>query len=689
MAAEQLQDILERAYAILEKAGKRGAPKIPKGPHPGVRRIAEFKESQHPRGPDGKFIRGAGAESGGKIHQVHNPTGIKTNFKDASPNQQREIMAGVLNSSSKGELTPRDLVTRSGFATGSIPDKEHAAATAATVERMVRQGHAEVILTERIVKGAGGKTQYNEDGTPQTHEVYSIKLTEKGKADFASAKVDLKHSGDIKRPVKLDPVAGGEHAKWQEFRESTFPDTKTGVMGRQFSSNPNAPEMTHKASRKDIDEWTATVKNTDKKALGEALKTPRADRSPVQQSMIDKHQKASAELNAIKGKKSREDLYSGDASRGSIVKEPHEFFDGTSSVNGIIGVMTGNKTMLANSKLILADQKFGHEAVLQKHGISPTDAHKPYFANTLSHADGKAMGPDDFPGLPAGEAGGKILKKASKAIFTPGTYGSNVREQVIPAGVVTRPGKAGPQQPKEYEAFMASDAANNAVKELVKGGMKQADAVKAAGTMVKNYISSPIAKFNESFGDIMKHAPAGFVYTNPVSGFKMNFEKFDVKDALKKSLKVTSKDGSTKTAGVSFPYAGGVDTAGTRRGVSALFVQNWDAAAMASISNGIKSPYTLHDAIAIPKSIVNGNTSNRLNTEVAIAYNKIAKADPVNDMGNQIRTAIQADKYLSPEQKSKSIASLDKSLQAFNSGVGAGGSKSVNIPTTNQHFVPD
>ena len=699
----ELQNALERAYAILEKAGKggKGPSKIPKGPHPGIRRVIDFKEQQHPRDPSGKFIRGAGVESGGKVHQAHNPTGFEKAFKDSSPNQQREVMAGILNSSSKGELTPRDMVTRSGFATGSIPDREHAASVASTVDRMVKQGHAEVVLTQRAVKGSGGKIEREADGSPKMTDVYTVKLTEKGKADFAQAKVDLKHSGDIKRPVKLDPVATGEHAKWQASREAVYPNTKAGVMGRQFSSMKTAPEMTHKASHEDIAKWQATVKGTDKAKLKEALKVPREERTPEQHQMIDSYSKANAELNAIKGKLSREDVFSGDKSRGSIVSEPHEFFDGTSSVNGIIGVMTGNKQMLANSKLILEDQRFGHEAVLQKHGIDPADAHKPYFANTLSHADGTSMKPEDFPGLPEGAAGGKILKKASKAIFTPGTYGSNVREQVIPAGVSVRPGKDGPALPKEYEAFMASDAANNAVKELVKGGMKQADAVKAASAMVKNYISSPIAKFNESFGDIMAHAPAGFVYTNPVSGFKMNFEKFTTKGVksegaaaaptlgIKKSITVKNPDGTSGTAAVTFPHVGGVDAAGTKRGVSALFVQNWDAAAMASISLGIKSPHTLHDAIAIPKSIVSGGNSDKLNEQVADAYNKIAKADPVNDMGHQIRQAIQASSSMTVEQKSKQLASLDKALHNFNTGVGKFGAKSVKIPKKNRHFVPD
>jgi hypothetical protein len=328
---------------------------------------------------------------------------------------------------------------------------------------------------------------------------------------------------------------------------------------------------------------------------------------------------------------------------------------------------------------------------------------------------GNAMKPKDFEGIGSAfnhdkERTAEALKKASKAIFTPGTYGSNIHAAVWGEHTAD-PGR------------LASGGADNAAKILQTSGMTKELANKAAAQMAENFRSSPLYQFNSAFKGIMKHAPEGFVYTNPLSGFHMNFDKFKTTEAkisvnpktgkeyksrqtLQNSIRMPVVD---KTSGkpvegvkqVAFPYARAErDSRGSASGAAALFIQNWDSAIMSKLGTDLKSPHTLHDAIAVPKG---KEQKAALAKAVANAYNRTAKIDPIGNLVNQIKDTLKHRERLSAPKGSKpskaylkKIAALDAALKHFRSLSQQKPSAStghnlagINVPSDNAHFVEE
>lgn len=563
--------------------------------------------------------------------------------------------------------------------TGQHPDKELAEGVTKTLARMNKAGllnvkHEEVPLVDKngtVVlrkledRVFTGDPKKDYEANVVTRTQLAVSLSSRGQAGAKS--FDIQHTGEITRPAKYDIDPESAAGKFLLQRREEYADTRVAVMGRYFSSNKNAPEMTHSYDKEKVERLsaarTAAKENFDKVAA----KYPKDSKE---------YKEARKDFNTADHKYTVGQSLHDTRGIRDVIHKDKEFYDATSSVNGIIGTMTGNQSMLMNSRLAPGyDKEYPHSATLAKVAGIKDGAFKPYFANTLTGAAG-TLQPDDFKGLGTkGAASAKdVLKDASKALFTPGTYGSNVHGATYESKI------SGLTQ-------LASGGAKNAAKLLEESGMKHDLAVKTASKMAENFKSSPLVQFNQSFRELVSEAPEGFVYKNPMSGFDMTFDKYSrnkleevvtdrgprtriAKDKdgnpiqLSKSIRLTTTEGKTVDARV--PYVQQLrDSGKTGSGAAALFIQNWDAAIITELGREMKSAHTLHDAIGIKKG-----QATKLHEQVAKAYNKVAKADPIGDLGRQIAKHVQREfERQHPKPTPAQKRSIERKLQSIRNSV--------------------
>ena len=292
-------------------------------------------------------------------------------------------------------------------------------------------------------------------------------------------------------------------------------------------------------------------------------------------------------------------------------KDVH-FYDATSSVTAHIGAMTGDETSLKMSKLLPGDGKPpAHHSLAQKLGVSEDSTAKPYFTVLSSPISGKSLDETDFEGFNGS------LKKVAKAIWTPGSYGSKPHQM-----------------------------AKNVQSLLEKGGMKPDLAKATTEKMLSNFKETALYEFTPKFKDIMREAPMNFVYENPMSGFRMSFNKY--KD---ETHRITLAGKQIKAR-----IPGEYSKIRSLNGSAALFIQNWDSAAIAELSLGVKSPYTVHDAIGISKS---KGALQKLNAQVARTMQKVQDIDPLKNLAQQIIKQHKANKT-----NEKDMKRIERNLEA-------------------------
>ena len=671
-----------------------------------------FQSSQHPRDKKGRFTF-----KHGKAPKRVNEAGVTVDFNKLPLQKQREIIKRAMLSSVKASsgvagMSADRIMFHVSMATGQHPSKALAKQVGGQLAALAKTGEITVNLSERAKRDKSGKVQlvkeelrvYKDkaktildyEASIAKTPVYEFRVTEKGrmhetKGTFSSLKgYDFKHSGDISRPIKLETNPDSMHGKMLAQRRQVYPDSKTASMGRFFSTDKNAPENTHTHTKESV----ALLRKSASAAqvrLNAAMKTGNEDliKSAKREYKTLKHESDVASGLLASNKLERHKAFPND-----------QFYDATSSVNGIVGTITGNKSMLQNSHLQdFGEMTYSHTKALEHAGIAAKNAHKPYFANTLSGV--KTVTPADLKDI--GKAYGndkdktaEALKKASKAIFTPGTYGSKIH------GTTYLSQYTGKQ-------VLASNGARDAAKVLVNSGMTHENATAAAKKMAENFQSSPLQRFNSAFGEVIKNAPAGFVYTNPMSGYQMSFDKFKItktENKIKSFLSINTRmptidaKGNIAEKQVKIPYAlSDRDTRSTNSGAAALFVQNWDSAIISSLGTSTGSSATLHDAIAIPKT----TPYKTLQTQVAAAYNKAAKLDPIKNLADQIKDQLKVNQALAIRAKklgklggtkpltkkafTKKLWMVDQSLSNFRKlGDGPG---IVNVPDGNNHFVEE
>jgi hypothetical protein len=626
------------------------------------------------------------------------------------PSAERMRLVRSAIKSLPNAASPSSLMFALGQLTGQRPTEDMAKGVATTLRELQARGKIKLKLTEHDVMDENGRALLKPDNqrvlkvNPRTGEVSIDFEASKVKAQSyviqnagkdPATKYNLQHTGEITRGARYDPVKGSPAETMVNMRAKEFNQgaSRTATMGRYFSTDPRAPENTHKVKLSDVTSAQARVKE-GKRNLDNAIIS--GDKKAID--------KATQEYKNLQHKAAvKQAIFTSDKLSRSEAYKNSQFYDATSSVNGIIGTMVGNKSMLQNSRLQeFSKDSFPYTKALAKVGVKADDAHKPYYANTFMNAQtGKGLTEADFKGFGSKlgndpKAMQAAIKDASKKLFTPGTYGSkiNTAEYTIKTG-----DNAG-------KKMLVSGGAANAAKILREAGMSWDDAHNTAKKMAANFQSSPIQAFNGSFRKLISTAPEGFVYTNPMSGYRMTFDKAKATETkirpngkkyqaalhVSASLKV---DG--KTRDVSIPYALPYrNTAKTGSGAAALFIQNWDAAVISSIGINMKTAKTLHDAIAIEKG---PNAKSDLQRAVAGAYNKVAQLRPVDDLARQIKVfTLQQYKANHPNMSQKERKNLLKKIRAINAAqknfrnvmyLPNQGPGIVNVPPKNNHFVEE
>jgi len=663
----------------------------------------------------GRFTTGEGAVGGGSAKGATrvNQMGIKAPFNKLPLGKQMQIVkTAIASNKGKGTIGLSRIMYNVSQLTGQHPGADLAKGVAKTIETLNNRGHIsikseEIPLTDKnghIVlrkledRVFTGDARKDFEANVVTRKSVNISLTPAGTVGIKG--MDIKHTGDITRPAKYETEANTPAGKFLEQRRETYKDTATAVMGRYFSSNKLAPEMTHKYTDKKVEELNK-ARNAAKAALDKTTKGSDEWKKALRDfSTADHKAQVGAYLNANRAIR-------------EVAHKDKEFFDATSSVNGIIGAMTGNQSMLANSRLHEGyNKEYPHSKTLEHFGIKA--AFKPYFANTMSGAAG-TLTVADFKGIgtKGAESPKDVLKEAAKKLFTPGTYGSNIHGALYEVKTGPHAGTLAP----------ASGGTKGAAKVLEESGMSRALAISTAAKMAENFKSSPLVNFNQSFRQLIAHAPEGFVYENPMSGFKMSFDKYSrnkyeeqlspsgkpvmklVKNkdggtvALSRTQKITGEDGST--INLRIPYVNDLRAGRqTNSGAAALFVQNWDAAIITQLGTDLKSAHTLHDAIGIKKG-----QEKDLHRYVANAYNKLAKLDPIGNLAKQIIAEHKRQfKITTPKPTTRDLKKLASYIRAIQSSLlnvrnstrnpgqpeftnhNQHNLGNVNVPPTNEHF---
>lgn len=322
------------------------------------------------------------------------------------------------------------------------------------------------------------------------------------------------------------------------------------------------------------------------------------------------------------------------------------FFDATSSVTAHVGAMTGDRQSLMASKLIKSEGTPKHHELAQKLGIKAKDTNKPYFASLSGTNPANALTPEDFKGL---KADGHAIKAVAKTIWTPSSYGS-------PLGMAT----------------------SRAITALKQGGMTDETLIKAtARKLTQNFKETQMYNFTPQFKSIISEAPDNFVYTNPMSGFKMSFNEFKTykHEVILGGHRITA----------SIPTHIGFDKRGVKKmGAAApLFIQNWDAAVISQLMKDMKSPHTAHDAIGIKKAY-----QKDLNKAVVKAMNTVKNHNPIKDLANQILRQ-HLKNGMSREEYRKLRARLLGKVVKMTHGRSQISDFTVNPDVGNNHFQPE
>jgi hypothetical protein len=181
--------------------------------------------------------------------------------------------------------------------------------------------------------------------------------------------------------------------------------------------------------------------------------------------------------------------------------------------------------------------------------------------------------------------------------------------------------------------------------------------------MLDNFKETSLASFSGGFKKIIAEAPENFVYENPMSGYRMSFNKHNTEKVYLTLGTARAGSGSSslneKPIKLRADVPTTVNSRKTRSGAAALFVQNWDSAVMSDLMIANKSPYTVHDAIGVKSSML-----GRLNANVAKSMSKAQKHDPLKELADQIMK--QHKKNGTPQDKlNKHQKDLEKALKAL------------------------
>jgi hypothetical protein len=354
----------------------------------------------------------------------------------------------------------------------------------------------------------------------------------------------------------------------------------------------------------------------------------------------------------------------------------HKWYDATSSARANVGAMTGNQELLDSVKLGRGGKVKDTPAIATAKKLGIEHPEKPYYAilNQKKNGGTEITADDLDIGTLMKDKGN--IKKVVKAVDTPRLYGGRPGQTIL-STTQTILDKAG----------YGNDSKNiptPAIKEKAKS---------LATKLVNNFDLTPIAKFEKGFNEVAKLMPDNFVYTNPINGFKMAFQKHDMV-----STRVALKDQNGNPFKISIRTPGEVNTQQSKSSAMPLFVQSFDAAVKDEVAVRLKNVMSKHDAFAITST----SQLPKLRETVASAYTKIHKADPINDLARQMKAQLArqigspvrvgGSKRTGYKYKTYTKAMYDKQVKQINDAVKRfpgfvnGRPPSVTIPPNTDHL---
>jgi hypothetical protein len=354
----------------------------------------------------------------------------------------------------------------------------------------------------------------------------------------------------------------------------------------------------------------------------------------------------------------------------------HKWYDATSSARANVGAMTGNQELLDSVKLGRGGKVKETPAIATAKKLGIEHPEKPYYAilNQKKNGGTEITADDLDIGTLMKDKGN--IKKVVKAVDTPRLYGGRPGQTIL-STTQTILDKAG----------YGNDSKNiptPAIKEKAKS---------LATKLVNNFDLTPIAKFEKGFNEVAKLMPDNFVYTNPINGFKMAFQKHDMV-----STRVALKDQNGNPFKISIRTPGEVNTQQSKSSAMPLFVQSFDAAVKDEVAVRLKNVMSKHDAFAITST----SQLPKLRETVASAYTKIHKADPINDLARQMKAQLArqigspvrvgGSKRTGYKYKTYTKAMYDKQVKQINDAVKRfpgfvnGRPPSVTIPPNTDHL---
>lgn len=585
---------------------------------------------------------------------------------------------------------------------GEFASKITAAGGAQNFGSLSKQAQQTLVKRAIITLAArGGSKGGSLTASDITAAVSQITGTFQGKSlsnDVAGTIRTLQAKGEISIKLKTQRIAM-EGGHW------TYKDIATGkTIINPMSGKPargNTISGAKEVATRDVHQISITssgsrsLKGSDKEGfkLNQSLSITRPVKfEPVKGSLAEKaltiRQKTfpNSQL-APQGRVHSNDKDAPEMMTGEALEKKYpklSFYDATSSARANVGAMTGNQELLNAVKLSKTNPKTPAMDTATKLGLKEPD--KPYYA-LLNPSNGKGteitrdmMNIGTLLSNPSG------MKDVVKKVDTPRLYGARASGTVKGATkeILKQAGFGTPT--KEKPNLKLATAAD------------KAKATALATTLVKNFKETPIAQFEEKFKSMAKEMPNNFVYTNPVSGFRMAFQKHE-----NEAYRPRMKDDTGKAFQMSIRTPGEPSPAKSRNSTMPLFVQSFDAAVKDVVTVKLNNPYTKHDAFAVTRQVSGREGTpkavEKLKTTVAGAYEQINKANPIKDLGDQMKsqwksqigkTVVVGGTAKNPKRKLYTVADYDKTVKNIDTAVKnffpSGKPPAISIPSDTGHL---
>ena len=570
---------------------------------------------------------------------------------------RRAISTTALRASSSGRMgggatTASDITAIISQGTGTLQGKNLSRAVGDTIARMQANGDIKIERVERRAKMEGGHWKYAD---PNTGKVINNPMTGKPMKGGAIRAQGINAEMAKQTSHQITLTAKGKNQAVKDGGGFSLTQSLSNSRPTKFDPDPNGTASASLALRRKTFPNSqlapqGRVHSNDKNAP-ELLKT--------KVSSIDKEARK-------KGEKTLGETY------------PNlKWYDATSSARANVGAMTGNQELLDSVRLGKGGKVAETPAMKTAKALKIPHPDKPYYAIlNQSKNGGVEIKPSDLD-IGTLMRDKENIKKVVKAVDTPRLYGArasgtinNTTKEILKrSGYDTSKGQ--PAAPKEMQ-----------------------DKAKALATkLVNNFEKTPIAQFEKSFKGLAKQMPDNFVYTNPVNGFKMAFQKHDM---VSTRANVVDQDG--KPFKISIRTPGEANPSQSRNSAMPLFVQSFDAAVKDAVATKLKNPYSKHDAFAI----TNSSQLRPLRETVADAYQKIHNANPINDMARQMKAQLArqigspvrvgGSKRLGYKYKTytkvmyaKQALEINKAVNAF-PGFSNGKPPPIKVPSTGDHL---